>query len=130
MFKNRKTIDDDLSALNWLTYDSGHLHGIELGNKTLLDFERDKLHREVQRSFAGLNVQKSYDPLSRLKYIQAQTQNPIIGGAVNRRYHYDSTGQITQLDVIECLVRNLRELPYLLLWGNMRGRSNRRLRHG
>jgi uncharacterized protein RhaS with RHS repeats len=60
--KDRKTVEHDLSALIWLIYGSGHLHGIELGNKTLLDFERDKLHREVQRSFAGINVQKPTIP--------------------------------------------------------------------
>jgi RHS repeat-associated protein len=84
--------------LNWQTYGSGHLHGITLGNQSLIDFERDKLHREVQRSFADVNIQKAYDQLSRLKHIRAQGQEPLIGHTVNRQYHYDRIGQITRIE--------------------------------
>jgi RHS repeat-associated protein len=84
--------------LNWQTYGSGHLHGITLGNETLIDFERDKLHREVHRNFAGVAIDKAWDQLSRLKHIRAQGQEPLISHTVNRQYHYDRIGQITRIE--------------------------------
>jgi hypothetical protein len=33
----------------WLTYGSGHVHGLVLNGEELIGFERDKLHRETAR---------------------------------------------------------------------------------
>ncbi|WP_047220038.1 hypothetical protein, partial [Delftia lacustris] len=39
-----------LGKIAWLTYGSGHVHGLQLNGAGLIDFERDALHREVRRS--------------------------------------------------------------------------------
>ncbi|WP_047220021.1 hypothetical protein, partial [Delftia lacustris] len=35
-----------LGEIAWLTYGSGHVHGLQLNGASLIDFERDALHRE------------------------------------------------------------------------------------
>jgi len=91
----------NLPLLNWQTYGSGHLHGITLDNETLIDFERDKLHREVERGFAGTKVLKRYDSLSRLAGVRGLSQDMHIGRAINRDLHYDAVGQLTQIDTLK-----------------------------
>ncbi|NLR56457.1 RHS repeat protein, partial [Citrobacter freundii] len=39
---------DKLPAVEWLTYGSGYLAGMKLGSTPLIDFTRDRLHRETQ----------------------------------------------------------------------------------
>jgi len=94
-----------LPELNWQTYGSGHLHGITLHKETLIDFERDKLHRETERRFAGASILKQYDRLSRLQGIRGMGPNAELHDAIrdtiNRDHHYDSTGQLTQIDTLQ-----------------------------
>jgi RHS repeat-associated protein len=94
-----QTMQHGLPALNWQTYGSGHLHGITLGQRSLIDFERDKLYRETQRHFAGTSVLKQYDSLSRLLGIRAHDQ--ALRPLINRNYHYDAIGQITGIDTLQ-----------------------------
>ena len=95
----------NLPLLNWQTYGSGHLHGITLDNETLIDFERDKLHREVERSFAGTKVLRKYDRLWRLLGVRGISQNTRwdedIRKTINRDLHYDAVGQLTQIDTLK-----------------------------
>ncbi|EIQ31616.1 RHS Repeat family protein [Shigella boydii 965-58] len=59
---NRVT-PDSLPPVEWLTYGSGYLAGMKLGGTPLLEFTRDRLHRETVRSFgsrAGSNA--AYEP--------------------------------------------------------------------
>ncbi|EFW0128289.1 RHS repeat protein, partial [Shigella dysenteriae] len=37
--------------MEWLTYGSGWLAGMKLGDTPLVDFTRDRLHRETLRRF-------------------------------------------------------------------------------
>ncbi|MGN6952286.1 hypothetical protein ACTHSX_10975, partial [Neisseria sp. P0014.S002] len=69
------------------------------------DIERDKLHREIQRTQGSISSLYDYDPMGRLKsqrtvWSGTQTprgkQNPLAGGAVNRRYAYDKAGNLIQ----------------------------------
>ncbi|EPH4898029.1 rhs element protein RhsB, partial [Escherichia coli] len=46
-----RCIPDSLPAVEWLTYGSGYLAGMKLGDTPLVDFTRDRLHRETLRSF-------------------------------------------------------------------------------
>ena len=39
--------------MEWLTYGSGYLAGMKLGGMPLVEYTRDRLHRETARSFGG-----------------------------------------------------------------------------
>ena len=80
-------------------YGSGHLHQISLDGEVITDIERDKLHREIQRTQGSISSLYDYDPMGRLKSqrtVWSGTQNPLAGGAVNRRYTYDKAGNLIQ----------------------------------
>ncbi|HAW4014748.1 TPA: RHS repeat protein [Escherichia coli] len=49
---NRVT-PDSLPPVEWLTYGSGYLAGMKLGGTPLVEYTRDRLHRETARSFGG-----------------------------------------------------------------------------
>ncbi|EOM4246717.1 RHS element core protein [Escherichia coli] len=44
---------DGLPPVEWLTYGSGYLAGMKLGGTPLVEYMRDRLHRETARSFGG-----------------------------------------------------------------------------
>ena len=100
-----RTILPDGRHIDYLYYGSGHLHQISLDGEVITDIERDKLHREIQRTQGSISSLYDYDPMGRLKsqrtvWSGAQTlrgkQNPLAGGAVNRRYAYDKAGNLIQ----------------------------------
>ena len=96
-----QTTYEGLPPIQWQTYGAGHIHGVILDGKTLIDFERDKLHRETRRSFGGVEITKTYDPLSRLSQVQAQSPmvgENSIGDSLNRMHHYDLAGQLTKIE--------------------------------
>ncbi|MDH4415957.1 MAG: RHS repeat-associated core domain-containing protein [Acidovorax sp.] len=105
-----------IGQLDWLTYGSGHVHGVLLNQTPLLALERDKLHREVGRSLhllphgaehehtPAITQTRQLDPLGRLLHQRWQglpgqasapkSAAPLIGGLQQRRYTYDSLGQL------------------------------------
>ncbi len=109
-----------IGQLGWLSYGAGHVHGVLLNQTPLLALERDKLHREVGRTMhllqndaeqtpTAITQTRQMDPLGRLLHqrwqglpIQTSGQNaaapssaaPLIGGLQQRRYTYDSLGQL------------------------------------
>ena len=100
-----RTILPDGRHIDYLYYGSGHLHQISLDGKVITDIERDKLHREIQRTQGSISSLYDYDPMGRLKsqrtvWNGTQTprgkQTPLAGGAVNRRYAYDKAGNLIQ----------------------------------
>ncbi len=100
-----RTILPDGRHIDYLYYGSGHLHQISLDGEVITDIERDKLHREIQRTQGGISSLYDYDPMGRLKSqrtVRSGTQthhgkqNPPAGGAVNRRYAYDKAGNLIQ----------------------------------
>ena len=100
-----RTILPDGRHIDYLYYGSGHLHQISLDGEVVSDIERDKLHREIQRTQGSISSLYDYDPMGRLKSQRTvrngtQTlhgkQNPLAGGAVNRRYAYDKAGNLIQ----------------------------------
>ncbi len=95
----RETGLDGLPPLSWQTYGSGHLHGVVLDGRSLIDFERDKLHRETERRFHATTEQRRYNPLSRLHSLN--THSPLIGGQFQRQHHYDVFGQLTRIDTAQ-----------------------------
>ena len=96
-----QTTYEGLPPIKWQTYGAGHLHGVILDGKTLIDFERDKLHRETRRTFGGVEITKTYDPLSRLSQVQAQSPmvgDNSVGDSLNSMHHYDLAGQLTKIE--------------------------------
>jgi len=100
-----RTILPDGRPIDYLYYGSGHLHQISLDGEVITDIERDKLHREIQRTQGSISSLYDYDPMGRLKSqrtVRSGTptargkQNPLAGGAVNRRYAYDKAGNLIQ----------------------------------
>ena len=100
-----RTILPDGRHIDYLYYGSGHLHHISLDGEVITDIERDKLHREIQRTQGSISSLYDYDPMGRLKSQRTVwsgtptprgKQNPLAGGAVNRRYAYDKAGNLIQ----------------------------------
>ena len=100
-----RTILPDGRHIDYLYYGSGHLHQISLDGEVITDIERDKLHREIQRTQGSISSLYDYDPMGRLKSQRTVRngtptprgkQNPLAGGAVNRRYAYDKAGNLIQ----------------------------------
>ena len=54
------TTPDRLSPVEWLTYGSGYIAGMKLGDEPLVDFTRDRLHRETLLSFGQYERATAY----------------------------------------------------------------------
>ena len=93
-----KTIRPDGHTIDWLTYGSGHVHGMQLDGEERIEFERDDLHREIKRTLGSqLGHKTVYDPAGRVIQTALQRDKapmPI----VDRRYRYDAAGQLTQIE--------------------------------
>ncbi|MCQ0362724.1 RHS repeat domain-containing protein, partial [Escherichia coli] len=94
---NRVT-PDSLPPVEWLTYGSGYLAGMKLGGTPLLEFTRDRLHRETVRSFgsmAGSNaayeLTSTYTPAGRL---QSQHLNSLV---YDRDYGWNDNGDLVRI---------------------------------
>ncbi len=91
------TVRPDGHVTQWLTYGSGHVHGLLVDGEDVLGFERDDLHREVLREQRnGLSQRLRYDEGGRLREQAISQTRP---GAVEafeqrRSYRYDRTGQL------------------------------------
>jgi hypothetical protein len=106
-----------LGEVGYLTYGSGHLHGVTLDQEQLLSIERDDLHREVTRHIPALSLKRAYDPMGRLqtqvvdglteglsRFNNPATEDPVLktlaapapllAAQLNRHYHYDKLGQM------------------------------------
>ncbi|EUC19016.1 RHS repeat-associated core domain containing protein-containing protein [Burkholderia sp. BT03] len=90
---NTRTVD-------WLRYGSGHVHGVLLDGQPLLDFERDRLHRETGRVHAGFSQQREYDPAGRLTRFSVMAAHPSTQHErlAERRLRYDAAGQLARID--------------------------------
>nr|WP_249025298.1 RHS repeat-associated core domain-containing protein [Neisseria canis] len=101
------TVLPDGRQINYLYYGSGHLHQINLDGEVVSDIERDKLHREIQRTQGALTSRYELDPLGRLKKQIAALDSLSESGrgksktaagysqtAVKRSYGYDKTGNL------------------------------------
>ncbi|MDU3066803.1 MAG: RHS repeat domain-containing protein, partial [Escherichia coli] len=89
---NRVT-PDSLPPVEWLTYGSGYLAGMKLGGTPLVEYTRDRLHRETVRSFgsrAGSNaayeLTSTYTPAGQL---QSQHLNSLV---YDRDYGWNDNG--------------------------------------
>ncbi|RQR25987.1 RHS family protein, partial [Burkholderia sp. Bp9143] len=89
------TTRPDGRRLDWLTYGSGHVHGLVLDGRSVANFERDDAHRETLRELGnGLTQATQYDEAGRLA---RQTLRGKGGKVAERRYQYDAASQLTQI---------------------------------
>ncbi|EGA8892784.1 RHS repeat protein, partial [Escherichia coli] len=70
-----RCIPDSLPAVEWLTYGSGYLAGMKLGDTPLVEYTRDRLHRETLRSFGRYELTTAYTPAGQL---QSQHLNSLL----------------------------------------------------
>ncbi|HCP6791795.1 TPA: RHS repeat protein, partial [Escherichia coli] len=94
---NRVT-PDSLPPVEWLTYGSGYLAGMKLGGTPLVEYTRDRLHRETVRSFgsmAGSNaayeLTSTYTPAGQL---QSQHLNSLV---YDRDYGWSDNGDLVRI---------------------------------
>ncbi|HIB7322577.1 TPA: DUF6531 domain-containing protein, partial [Escherichia coli] len=94
---NRVT-PDSLPPVEWLTYGSGYLAGMKLGGTPLVEYTRDRLHRETVRSFgsrAGSNaayeLTSTYTPAGQL---QNQHLNSLV---YDRDYGWNDNGDLVRI---------------------------------
>ncbi|EIH8883983.1 RHS repeat protein, partial [Escherichia coli] len=103
---NRVT-PDSLPPVEWLTYGSGYLAGMKLGGTPLVEYTRDRLHRETVRTLApGLDIRIPYatDPAgNRLPDPELHPDSTLTAWPDNRIaedahyvYHYDEYGRLTE----------------------------------
>ena len=92
------TVRPDGHVTQWLTYGSGHVHGLMVDGQDILGFERDDLHREIAREQGnGLSQRQKYDPAGRLLEQQVSRTRPRAiesTTGIQRRYSYDKAGQL------------------------------------
>ncbi|MET3182290.1 UNVERIFIED_ORG: RHS repeat-associated protein [Variovorax guangxiensis] len=92
------TVRPDGHVTQWLTYGSGHVHGLMIDGQDILGFERDDLHREIAREQGnGLSQRQKYDPAGRLLEQQISRTKPGViesTTGIQRRYSYDKAGQL------------------------------------
>ncbi|RTO50780.1 RHS repeat protein, partial [Enterobacter cloacae] len=88
---SHRTTPDQLPPVEWLTYGSGYLAGVKMGNIPLADFTRDRLHRETQRTFGAYELATAYTPAGQLR---SHTLNL---AALNRDYGYSDSGQLVRI---------------------------------
>ncbi|MES0533610.1 RHS domain-containing protein, partial [Citrobacter portucalensis] len=93
---------DKLPAVEWLTYGSGYLAGMKLGDTPLIDFTRDRLHRETQRRFGEYTLTTGYSAAGQL--LSRHLNSPLL----NRDYGYDGAGHLTRIST----PRQTREYDY------------------
>ncbi|EFZ6265051.1 RHS repeat protein, partial [Shigella boydii] len=83
-----RCIPDSLPAVEWLAYGSGYLAGMKLGDTPLVDFTRDRLHRETLRSFGRYELTTAYTPAGQL---QRQHLNSL---QYDRDYTWNDNGEL------------------------------------
>ena len=79
-----------------LRYGSGHWHGVLWHGKSVVDVERDSLHREKQRQLgsSGLLATRQYDPQSRLTQLTLARGADAPAPVRERRFEYDAQGNL------------------------------------
>ena len=74
-----------------LTYGSGYLAGMKLGDTPLVEYTRDRLHRETLRSFGRYELTTAYTPAGQL---QSQHLNSLLS---DRDYTWNDNGELIRI---------------------------------
>ncbi|ATQ73515.1 hypothetical protein CR152_02520 [Massilia violaceinigra] len=83
--------------IDTLSYGSGHVHQIRMGERVISDFERDDLHREVAHTQGALMQKLGYDKLGRRLWQASARKTEAHGaglGLLWRNYRYDPIGEL------------------------------------
>ncbi|HCA3405262.1 TPA: DUF4329 domain-containing protein [Salmonella enterica subsp. salamae serovar 35:g,m,s,t:-] len=86
-----RTTPDNLPPVEWLTYGSGYIAGLKLGDVPLVDFTRDRLHRETQRTSGAYEQNTLYSATGQL--LSHTFSDPVL----NREYGYNDNGQLVHI---------------------------------
>ncbi|EPA6867337.1 RHS repeat-associated core domain-containing protein, partial [Escherichia coli] len=86
-----RCIPDSLPAVEWLTYGSGYLAGMKLGDTPLVGYTRDRLHRETLRRFGRYELTTAYTPAGQL---QSQHLNSLLS---DRDYTWNDNGELIRI---------------------------------
>ncbi|EET5304635.1 RHS repeat protein, partial [Escherichia coli] len=86
-----RCIPDSLPAVEWLTYGSGYLAGMKLGDTPLVEYTRDRLHRETLRSFGRYELTTAYTHAGQL---QSQHLNSLLS---DRDYTWNDNGELIRI---------------------------------
>ncbi|EEV9025086.1 RHS element protein, partial [Escherichia coli] len=86
-----RCIPDSLPAVEWLTYGSGYLAGMKLGDTPLVEYTRDRLHRETLRRFGRYELTTAYTPAGQL---QSQHLNSLLS---DRDYTWNDNGELIRI---------------------------------
>ncbi|MBT1727500.1 RHS element core protein [Enterobacter quasimori] len=86
-----RTTPDGLPPVEWLIWGSGYIAGLKLGDTPLMEFTRDRLHREILRT-AG--VYEQHTVYSQSGQLAGHTfSNP----QLNRAYTWNDSGQLIRI---------------------------------
>ncbi|UKJ22847.1 DUF6531 domain-containing protein [Enterobacter mori] len=86
-----RTTPDNLPPVEWLTYGSGYIAGLKLGDAPLVDFTPDRLHREIQRTSGAYEQNTLYSTSGQL--LSHTFSDPVL----NREYGYNDNGQLVHI---------------------------------
>ncbi|WP_181573169.1 RHS repeat protein, partial [Escherichia coli] len=84
---------DSLPPVEWLTYGSGYLAGMKLGDTPLVEYTRDRLHRETVRSF-GNNAYELTSTYTHAGRLQNQHLNSLV---YDRDYGWNDNGDLVRI---------------------------------
>ncbi|MDJ3599535.1 RHS repeat protein [Salmonella enterica] len=86
-----RTTPDNLPPVEWLTYGSGYIAGVKLGDTPLIEFTRDRLHRETVRLSGVYEQDTLYNTAGQLeRHILNDPQ-------FDRKYRYNHNGQLIHI---------------------------------
>lgn len=86
---------DGLPPVEWLTYGRGYLAGMKLGDTPLVEYTRDRLHREVLRRFgSGTDAYEQNSAYTLSGQLQSQH---LTLPQLNREYGYDEGGRLVRI---------------------------------
>ena len=86
---------DGQPPVEWLTYGSGYLAGMKLGDMPLVEYTRDRLHREVHRRLGtGADACEQSTTYNLGGQLQSQRLNH---PQLNREYGYDNAGRLVRI---------------------------------
>ncbi|WP_176478779.1 RHS element core protein, partial [Escherichia coli] len=88
---------DGLPPVEWLTYGSGYLAGMKLGGTPLVEYTRDRLHRETARSFGGAGSTAGYEQATAYT-LTGQLQSRHLNSLVyDRDYGWNDNGDLVRI---------------------------------
>ncbi|HHC4984039.1 TPA: RHS element core protein [Escherichia albertii] len=88
---------DGLPPVEWLTYGSGYLAGMKLGGTPLVEYSRDRLHRETARSFGGAGSTAGYEQATAYTLTGQLRSRHLNLPQLDREYTWNDNGQLVRI---------------------------------